>query len=222
MPFITVINRQKIMTYHDKVIKAADYSELKEIKACTSLANRYLDEVKQTIEHEKEQARKLGYEQGYAEGKEELSHRMIDIVMRLESSYLGLEARIINTVMQAITNILGELEEKQLLEKIVRQCMRGLKEEKRISLRIAAEQSALVNKMMTDIIAGYPSIEFIDVISDPRLALNSCIVETEYGAVDGSIDTQLKAIRKGLLSSFALKRPQEKLDMDKEPSYVRG
>jgi type III secretion protein L len=48
----------------------------------------------------------------------------------------------------------------------------------------------------------FPKIQFLDVQADSRLSANGCVLETEIGVVDATLETQLKAIEKALIRSM--------------------
>ena len=49
----------------------------------------------------------------------------------------------------------------------------------------------------------YPTVETFDVIEDSRLKGSACILETEAGVADASVETQLAAIEKSLQRHIA-------------------
>jgi type III secretion protein L len=50
--------------------------------------------------------------------------------------------------------------------------------------------------------ADYAGISFVDVAGDARLRAGGCILESELGIVDASIDVQLDALRRALAKAF--------------------
>ena len=45
--------------------------------------------------------------------------------------------------------------------------------------------------------------DFLDVVPDARLERGSCLLESELGVVDASLETQLKALENALRSKIA-------------------
>ena len=54
---------------------------------------------------------------------------------------------------------------------------------------------------------AYPTVESFDVVEDPRLKGASCILETEAGVADASVETQLAAIERSLKKHIAGGQP---------------
>lgn len=206
MLVITLIDRQALALHQGKVVKGSTCSQLIAAHECITRAERYALQIKAGIEAEAEQARKRAYDDGMALAKKEFAQRMTETVLRLEGAYLGLEARLVNIVMHTLQTVLGTLDDALILERLVQQCIRAAGQEKRLSLRVSEEQLEAAKSALSSLLSSHAHIECIDVLTDPRLKKNSCVLETEYGAIDGSLDTHLTAIRQGLIDAFAEKR----------------
>ena len=55
-----------------------------------------------------------------------------------------------------------------------------------------------VKARLAELRADYPTIESMDVVEDSRLSGPACVLETEAGVADASVDTQLAAIERSL------------------------
>ena len=210
MQRLMVIDKSKLVLNDSKIVKADTYSTLLDAARLQREVNDYAERVKATIDHEIAEARKRGYQEGLAQANRDFAARMTDNVMRLEATYIGLEARLVNTIMNTLKSILGTLDDSLLLEKLIRQLIQTTGQEKKLSLRVSAEQFGAANNILKEIISEYPHVEFIDVIKDPNMRVGGCVIETEYGAVDGSLDQQLNTIRQSLINAFAGKRTAQK------------
>ncbi|WP_404831101.1 FliH/SctL family protein [Endozoicomonas euniceicola] len=49
---------------------------------------------------------------------------------------------------------------------------------------------------VNDILAEYKGVGFIDLVADQRLSTGDCIMESEIGVVDASVDLQIAALQK--------------------------
>jgi type III secretion protein L len=66
---------------------------------------------------------------------------------------------------------------------------------------VAPEQAKLARETIASIPKG-AAPQLVEVVADGRLSENSCLIETEIGVVDASLDIQLEAIRKVLEKTF--------------------
>ena len=68
---------------------------------------------------------------------------------------------------------------------------------------VAPESVAEVQGRLADIMADYSGISFVEVQADTRLRRGGCILESELGVVDASLDVQLEALSRALRSAFS-------------------
>lgn len=202
----TLVDRNTLALHQGKVLKFSTYSQLVEAQECVKRAEYDAAQIKAEAEEESAREMRRAYETGMTRAKEEFARQMAATVLRLESAHLVLENRLVNLVMQALHTVLGTLDDALVLEKLIQQCIRAVGQEKCLTLRVSEEQQDAASKALSSILSSYPHLECIDMVTDPRLKRNSCVLETEYGAVDGSLDTHLVAIRQGLIASFSEKR----------------
>ncbi|PFH08651.1 type III secretion system HrpE/YscL family protein [Collimonas sp. PA-H2] len=208
MQGLTLLDKRALAVSEGKVVKAEAYATSIEAAAVLAEACAYAKQRRVSVDAEIARECEAGYQEGYAKASQDFAARMVDSVMRLESTYIGLEARLVNTVMNALKTVLGSLDESLLIEKLVRQVIHAAGQEKKLCLRVAANQFEEVNEILQKILRDYPYVEFIDVAKDPHMRFGDCVLETEYGAVDGGLEHQLNAIRQSLISVFAGRRAE--------------
>ncbi len=208
MPRLTLLDQAAVRRSDGPVVKAEAYAAVVEARRLVDDARAHAEALRAGVADEIALARERGYREGTAAAAEAFAQRTTDQAMRMEASYIGLEARVVNTVMQALKTVLGALDEKLLLDRLVRQAVQAAGQEKRMFLRVAEGQFERVNDIVTGLLADYPHIEFIDVVKDPAIAFWDCVLETEYGAVDGGLEQHLNMIRHSLVTAFAGKRVQ--------------
>ena len=44
-------------------------------------------------------------------------------------------------------------------------------------------------------------VRFLDIVADPKVNLGGCIIESESGAVDARLETQLRVLERAMLKS---------------------
>jgi type III secretion protein L len=203
---VTCIDRKTLALHQGKVVKLSTYSRLVAAQECVKRAEDDAAQIKAEAETAAVREKKRAYEDGIAQAQKEFVQLMAATALRLESAHLILENRLVNLVMQTLHTVLGTLDDALVLEKLVQQCIRAVGQEKRLFLRVSEEQQDAANKALSSILSSYPHLECIEVVADARLKKNSCVLETEYGAVDGSLEMHLAAIRQGLVETFAASR----------------
>lgn len=181
-----------------KVIKAEEYAAYVTAQELIARAQAEADALKQHSLEAYEAEKRRGYEEGLLEGKEQMAMQMLDSISGAVDYLASVEEKIIEVVMKAMKRILGEMDEGELISRIVKNGLEVARNQKQVTVRVAPSQVDSVRDRLKDILLHFPSINFIDVAPDARLEVGGCIMETEMGFVDASIDVQLAAIRKSL------------------------
>src|SRR5262249_11124865 len=110
----------------------------------------------------------------------------------------GLEETVASLVMLALEQMIGAMDDRELLMKVVRRALSVVRERGRVTIRIHPDRVGYVEEQL-GVGDGGATGRVIEVVADPLLGHRDCILETELGIIDASIDVQLEAIRKSLL-----------------------
>lgn len=185
-----------------RILKAEDYSNYLEgqdlIQAARDEAARIVAEAQDAYEAE----RQRGYVDGLMEGKMEAAEQMMETVAKTVNYFETVEHRIADVVQSALRKILGSFDERDLVVRMVRGTLAVARNQRQVTLRVAPHLVETVRDRVDEIMADYPVIQFIDVAPDPRAKDGGCILESEIGVVDASLEVQLKAIKNALLRGF--------------------
>lgn len=137
---------------------------------------------------------------GHAEGREEAqleqAERMIEQVGRAVDYFGRVEQRMVELVMQAVQRIVADFDDRARVLAVVKGALAVLRNQKQLTLRVPPAQLAAVQAAHNDLLAAFPGVGYLDVVPDPRLAADACILESEIGVVEASISGQLQALRK--------------------------
>ncbi|MBK9953532.1 MAG: HrpE/YscL family type III secretion apparatus protein [Candidatus Competibacteraceae bacterium] len=181
-----------------RVLKARDYLAYAEAEAIVEAARRQADALRVEAEQAYEAEKQRGYQDGHDEGKLETAEQIMDVLGSTVEFYAGIEQRTGQIVMQMARKILGEFDDETLTFRVVRNALAVVRNQKQITLRVAPEQVEALKARTDALLNGFPSIHFVDVVADRRLRAGDCILETEIGVVDASIEVQLKALERSL------------------------
>lgn len=180
----------------DKVLKANDYlaysSAQEIIRTAEAKAQAILCRAKEVYAAEKHR----GYQDGIQAGKAELSEQITETAMKAVD-YLGdFEKDLVTLIMNATRKIIGEFDDDILTAKVVSNALYLFQHQHSLTLRVAPSlKRGLEVRRDTD----FQAIPHLTIVSDPQLAPGTCILESEIGVVDASIETQLKAIESALI-----------------------
>jgi type III secretion protein L len=201
-----LIDKGKLAAAGTSVVKKEEFAALLEARDIVAQAHRYGEALKAEMYEKVEAARRAGYEAGSQDARVDFSATVVSTVAEMETAFARLELRIVNTVMGALQQILGRIDDRTLMEQLVRRVLSQSRQGKQLRLRVAASQFDEVNQWLSDVIKEFPDIEFVDVMKDAAATPGSCVLESEFGAIDASLDVQLAAVRRGLVTAFIDKR----------------
>ena len=200
-----LVNKQNFALSSDhRLVKAVDVatasSAAEIIAAAEAEAERIREEAKAAFEEEK----KRGYDKGIADGKMEIAMQKLELVDKSVEFMESVESKMADVVMKALKSCVVEIGDKEMVYQIVRKTMNAvIRTQRHVTLKVAPEMVAVVKSRISEIRVNYPTVDDLDVVEDSRLKGPSCVLETEAGVADASVETQLAAIEKSLARHMA-------------------
>ena len=187
-----------------RVVKAADVATVRSaaeiVAAAEAEAARIREEAKEAFDDEK----RRGYEKGISDGKMEIAMQKLDQVDSSVAFMESVEEKMADVVMKALRTCVMEIGDHEMVVQIVRKTMAAvIRTQRNVTLKVAADQVDNVRARVSELTMAFPTIETFDVVEDPRLKGAACILETEAGVADASVETQLAAIEKSLKKHIA-------------------
>ena len=187
-----------------RVVKATDVATVRSateiISAAEAEAARIREEAKAAFEAEKQR----GYEKGLSDGKMEMAMQKLDQVDSSVAFMEGVEEKMAEVVMKALRTCVVEIGDREMVVQIVRKTMAAvIRTQRTVTLKVAPELVETVRARVSELTTTFPTIETFDVVEDPRLKGAACVLETEAGVADASVETQLAAIEKSLKKHIA-------------------
>ncbi len=163
----------------------------------------------------KAQAEEEGYQSGYNRAWETLSGEfekkelelqqkeqelLINYQQKEEMLIREVEGKMVDLLCKLIPSITGVVVEndKDVLLYMVNQAMQGLDNSKHFIIRVSSlDYAAFVERKEEVYGARNPSVE-IEIFEDAKLDSLQCMIETDHGVVDVSLDVQLENLNKAL------------------------
>ena len=182
------------VTPSGRVLKAAEVAEFVEANEVLEKARQRAEAITRQAEDAYEERRQEGYRDGQEEGRLEHAEKVLETVLSSVEYLEGLEQTIVEVVTSSIRKVIGELDEKEVIVRIVRNALTLVRNQQRVTIRVAPADEAAVSEALTIMTqAGPGGSSFLDVVADGRLERGACLLESELGVVDASLETQLKA-----------------------------
>ncbi|MBQ1710542.1 MAG: flagellar assembly protein FliH [Treponema sp.] len=155
-----------------------------------------------------------GHEEGYEKGSVEVDrliermHKILEAVMqRREEILQDTESQIVELVILMARKVIKILSENQK-NVIMANTMAALKKVKTrgtVTLRVNIEDVKLTSAHTDEFIKHVENIQGLTVLEDSSVEKGGCIVETDFGAIDARISSQLSELENKILEVSPVK-----------------
>jgi len=185
-----------------KILKANDYLTYKTaadiIQEATIDAKRIVADAQEAYQANQAE----GYQCGIEEGSAELAAKILEVTDQANKYFQGKESQIVEVVVTAMKNIIGEFDDVELTLSVIKKLLNELQGQQQITLRVIPDQTKIIEHALQEITN---SGLLIKVVADIEMQSGQCILESDLGLIECSIDDQLDALRKAMTSSLTRK-----------------
>lgn len=179
-------------------ISAAEAGEALAAGEALDAAGRRAAEIVREAEAMYAQCRKQGYADGLEAGRQAHMEKMLETVLSSVDFIERLEGDLVDVVNEAVRKLVGELPPEERIVRIIRTALAVLRDQRRVTVRVAPEDEAVVRDSFAALLAAGGKGAFLGLVPDGRLERGSCQMESELGVVDAGLETQLTALRRAL------------------------
>lgn len=200
-----LVNKPNFQIVSDRrLVKADEVATIRTIEDIIASAEAEADRIRTEAKAVFESEKQRGYETGLQNGKMEIAMQKIDLVDQSVAFMESVETKMADVVLKALRSFVTEIGDKEMVIQIVRKTMAAvIRTQRHITLKVAPDMAATVRARLAELRSDYPTIESMDVVEDQRLNGPACILETEAGVADASVETQLMAIERSLRRHLA-------------------
>ena len=200
-----LINKGDFVLQSDRrVVKAADVATVRSAAEIVAAAETQAAQIREDAKAAYEEERKKGYDKGIADGKTEIAMQKLDLVDSSVAFMENVEEKMSEIVMKALKSCVAEIGDREMVIQIVRKTMAAvIRTQRQVTLKVSPELVETVRARVSELTASFPTIETFDVVEDPRLKGSACVLETEAGVADASVESQLAAIERSLKKHIA-------------------
>lgn len=166
------------------------------------------------IEHE---AYKKGYEagreEGYNEGQAEVL-RLIDRLGTIVATAVDIRDDIIKSSEKMMTEMILMIARKVIKDEIVerrevvinniKESIKRVKDRDRIDIRVNFADLDMTTAHKDELIKMLESLKKVNIYEDTRVDRGGCVIETDVGAIDARISTQLDTIEEAIRNTTTM------------------
>ena len=121
--------------------------------------------------------------------------QMMENIEQTIDYFAKVETRMVDLVMKAVRKIIDDFDDSERVLMTVKNVLSVVRNQKQMTLRLHPQQVDGVKDRVNDLLAAYPGVGYIDILADTRLKLGACILESEIGLVEASMEGQLTALQ---------------------------
>ena len=155
-----------------------------------------------------------GQEKGFAEGNMEAQrlidrlHVMLDRIMDKREEILeGTEQQIVELVLlmtRKVVKIISENQRNVVMSNVL-QALRKVKGRGDVTVRVNLADVKLTTEHTKEFMDAVENIQNISIVEDSTIDRGGCIVETDFGAIDARISSQLAELEQKILEISPIK-----------------
>ncbi|MBQ0163281.1 MAG: flagellar assembly protein FliH [Treponema sp.] len=155
-----------------------------------------------------------GYEDGYQDGNKEAErlvermHNVLDAVMaRREEILSETEYQIVELVVlmaRKVVKIISENQKNVIMNNVL-QALKKVKGRGDVTIRVNLADVKLTTEHINDFIQRVEAVKGITVMEDTTVEKGGCIVETDFGAIDARISSQLTELEQKIMEMSPVK-----------------
>ena len=199
MPLVAII-KHGAWRVSGQVLKSSEYEKLREARALLDTAQEEADAVLERAATAYEAEKRRGYQDGQLEAKAVLAKMQTEQVGRARSWVDGMEKQLGALVARAVERIIGEMDDAELLAKVVRRALEDFQGLPELRLRVAPEQVEPLQQALEERVRRNAAAP-LRIEPDPALGPEECVLESALGVVDLSLPRQLDVLRQALTDS---------------------
>lgn len=173
-----------------RVIKADEFEQLCRAREIVEQAQRRAQEILRQAEEVYKQRYESGYADGVEFGKMQHAEKVMETVLASVEFIENIENTVVSVVNQAVRKIIGEIDDEERMRRIVGTALNNVRGQQKVTVRVSPKDEPAVSKALAAMTGG----TYLTVVADARLTPQSCILESDLGVIDASLQTQLAAL----------------------------
>ncbi|MDC5807043.1 HrpE/YscL family type III secretion apparatus protein [Vibrio europaeus] len=181
-----------------KVLKAREYLSYLDSQHLVEAAHAKADSIVKSAQQAYESEKQRGYQDGLQRAEIENAQTMIATLAKCNDYYLQVEQKMTGVVLDAVRKIIDTFDDVDTTVSVVREALQLVSNQKQVILHVHPEQVIDVRDKVSSVLSDFPEVGYVEVVADARLKNGGCILETEVGIIDASIDGQLQALKQAM------------------------
>jgi type III secretion protein L len=196
---------------NEKVLPHDEYAKLLTIEDLIKVAHEDIQAYKKTVEVDCESIKKQAFEAGYKEGLKVLNEKILLLENTIRELKIEVQQQMLPLVLKAAKKIVGDqiLIEKETIVSIIQQVIKPVLTHHYVKLYLNKQDKEIVEKEKDSIKNLFERLESFIIEENNTLDSGSCIIETENGIINASLEDQWRAMEAAFMAFSKKSPPQE-------------
>ncbi len=191
-------------TSENKILKAEEFSKLLQIEELLEITSNEVQRIKDQALSDKESLKKQGYEDGKQEGLALFNHQMIYLDQKVKQMEHEMQKIVLPLALKAAKKIVGaqiDLNPDTIVE-IVQQALKPVRQNHEIKIIVSKEDKEALESGKEKLKSLFDHLRILTIEEREDLTPGSCIIETESGIINASLDNQWRALEAAFEAFF--------------------
>jgi type III secretion protein L len=147
------------------------------------------------------ETREKAYREGYEAALLEWNTLLLEAHEKRDHVLANVERDVLRLAVKIAGKIIGRelTRDKAAIAEIVANALRHARRNEMITIRVNPGDLTSLEANREKLDPGGRA-HFIDIVGDPRVSAGGCIIESESGAIDAQLETQLRVLERALLA----------------------
>ncbi|MCB1117971.1 MAG: HrpE/YscL family type III secretion apparatus protein [Chlamydiia bacterium] len=197
MNYFSLTNTESIQTHaQNKVIPADDFSMLISAKEALEKTEKEVEKKLETTKKQCQNLRKKAKEEGRSEGLIEFNHHLLEFENQIKTIRNETQRQVLSIALKAAKKIVNkELEvNPNVIVDIVSGALRPVTQYRHIKIYVHKDDKERIEKEKDHVRQQLDQVETFSIIERDDIEKGGCIIETEAGIIDASLENQWRAL----------------------------
>lgn len=193
----TLLKKDKVLIgKNEKFIPAKEFAILLDAKELKTRVEQELKQLKTTTEKKCKELKETARAEGFQEGLEQFNQHIVSLEEKKRQLYHETQRLIIPLALKAAKKIVAqELKlHADVIVEIVKQTLKPVLQNHRIKIFVNKEDRAALESNKDSIKSILEQVETLSIEDRPDIERGGCIIETESGIINATLDNQWKAL----------------------------
>lgn len=193
----TLLQRDKILIgKNEKFIPAKEFSTLLDAEELKNRVEEEIKQLKKATEKKCKELKETARTEGFQEGLEQFNQHIIALEEKKRQLYHETQRLIIPLALKAAKKVVAqELKlHADVIVEIVKQTLKPVLQNHRIKIFVNKEDRAALESNKDSIKSILEQVETLSIEDRPDIERGGCIIETESGIINATLDNQWKAL----------------------------